>query len=230
MPEYFTIRQKITALIAVLILAAAINTWLRHRPVNMEKKAAAMHRAGGATMAELAAMTLGGKGSVLLIVPDETQFDSRQAQWIRAQEQAFASRAGAITIEGREVLAAIVSRVNMASNRPAAFTPAVYRDMVKRHPSASAAVSFVGAPVPPPGEAMPKKENLPPMICFSLTGERVADAMAAGLVAAAIVPRATAAPAEKGIRGDWFDLLYETVTPDTVVAWAEKMRPPARRR
>ncbi len=182
-----------------------------------------MHRRGGSVMAKLAAKTIGGKGRVLLIVADETKFDPRRAQWIKDQAAAFESGISGITVEGRETLAAIISRVNMASNRPTTFTLAVYRDFLKRHPGANAVVSFVGEPIPAAGEAVPNGEAFPPMICFSPTGEHIPELMAQGLVAAAIVPRRGPVAIEKA-KGDWFDVMYEVVTPDTVAAWAEAVR------
>ena len=216
-------KQLVVAAIGILAIVLAVRTFLLHRAANPERKAVAMHKHGGEMMAELAAKSFGGRKSVLLILPDEGKLDELRARWMGEMAGACESGISGITVEGRETLATMISRVSMASNRPTTFTLTVYRDFLKRHPGANAVVSFVGEPVPAAGEAVSSGEKFPPMICFSPTGGRVAEMMAQGVVAAAIVPRSGPTPPDKS-GGDWFDILYETVTPETVAVWAKAVR------
>ena len=215
-------RQAVTAVVAVLALAGAVLLFLRHRAPDLDRKATAMHSRGGEVLAELARRECGGTGRVLLIEPDPALAgDADKQNWLVRQSDAFAKAlGGGLTLAGRESITLLLSRQVMPSNRPAAFTLRSYQDLVRRHADATLVVSLAGAPQPDRSDSPAALQGLPPLLCLSQTGKHVPALMKLGLLKAAIVPRAEPAP-PGAFDGDWFDIMYETVTPANVDTWAQ---------
>ena len=186
MPDSSSKKQIVIAAIGLAAIVFAVRSFLAHRTISSEKQGTAMHKRGGHVIARLAAKIFADKTHVLMIVPDQEKLDEKRGAWMKEMKEACES---GVTVEGSESLAAMLSRIEMASNRPTVFTLAVYRDFLKKHPGATAVISLIGEPLYAPGEAISKDEKFPPMICFSPSGDRVPELMAQGIIAAAIVPR-----------------------------------------
>jgi len=218
MPHTIRKSQVLLCVVAIGSMLLAARTYLNSRPVDYGRKVDQLHQDIGARLATLVRQTQGERPDVLLVLPDESKVDAARARWLREQVRGFEQQAGDIHIEGRETVATVISRARADTVRPARFTLALYRDLCKRHPDANVVVSFVGEP-DPAGESADPRNELPSMVCFSPTGEHVQELMSQGLIRAAIVPRATSPPETKSIRADWFDVMYEVVTPESIGAW-----------
>jgi len=87
-----------------------------------------------------------------------------------------------------------------------------------KHPDAKAIVSFSGLPVfPKDMRAEDFKGKLLPMVCVEGDMTKLADAMRAGIVLAAVAPRG--GPPPKKLGDNWFDQIYMTVTPGNLDKW-----------
>ena len=102
----------------------------------------------------------------------------------------------------------------------ATFSMETYLDMLQRHPGLQGVVSFAGEPVVSAGTALPGEVPQLPLVCFCFLGDQVPALMKKGVVAAAVVPRNTPTPYRK-VRGDWFDIMYQVVTPKNIDAWVK---------
>ncbi len=80
-------------------------------------------------------------------------------------------------------------------------------------------MSFVGEPVYTGAFPDTGRNKLPPLVCFAPRGTQIPELMKKGIVVSAVVPRST--PSDiSAARDNWFDALYEVVTPETVDEWA----------
>lgn len=220
-PKLRSLLFAIAGVAALVALGFQARSWFAAPP---EKKAESMYARGGSVMAELVREVTGGKGDVLLIEPDVALAGNEERQrWLHTEIESFEKDLGAQTIAGRTTLGAVVSRLYSATNRPAGLTLRMCEDLAKPHPQASVLVSFVGAPMPGT-----KSAALPPLVCFAPQGTHVERLMADGLLKAAVVPRVTAVPMAKA-SGDWFETMYEVVTPANVAAWARAFSSPPTR-
>lgn len=187
------------------------------------KRAEAMYERGGAVIAKLVHEATGGKGGVLLVEPERgLAGNAERARWLQMQIEGFEQALGGQPIVARTTVGAVASRMDALTNRMATFTTEACSRLAKQHPEAAALVSFVGAP------AGPVAAGLPPMVCFAPQGTGVEAWMKAGVLKAAVVPRVSPVPMSEA-SGDWFDTMYEVVTPATVAAWSHAFASPARR-
>ena len=201
--------------IALLRLAAiAISTGLllRRRTPDRERSAVELHHRGGEVMARLVREALPDGGRILLVVPAiDAEANPDHAEWFAAMLAAFERRLpAAIAVAGRETVRLAPDRRGRATPQ-GALTAAFLRQALERSGGADAIVSFAGAP------RDPDIDGLPRMVCFSPSGDDLPARMADGLVVSAVAPRRTAVPI--GTRGNWFDIMYEVVTPDSVRTW-----------
>ena len=91
-------------------------------------------------------------------------------------------------------------------------------ELAGKYPGADAIVSFSGLPrFSDTMRAEDFKGKLLPMVCVGGDMKKLADAMRAGIVLAAIAPRG--GPPPKKLGDDWFDQIYMTVTPDNLDKW-----------
>ena len=203
-------------IILFCLVAIAVATGLRfwRRAPDRERSAIQLHHRGGEVMARLVMDALPDGGRILLVVPmiDAVANPDHQ-EWYEAMLAAFEQRLPpSIAVAGRETVRIAPSR----TERTAPYGPlsaALLRQALDRCGGADAIVSFAGAPR---DRAV---DGLPRMVCFSPSGDELPARMADGLVVSAVAPRRAPVPIT-AIRGDWFDILYEVVTPDTVQAWA----------
>jgi len=184
------------------------------------------HEKAGKVLAKQIAKDLEKTGSLLLLAPppppEGLGLDNPQT-WMARQTQGFlAGLPNSITVH--------TVPVSVAQTRDAQMTGASaelqwknIRKALEKHPKVSAIVSLVGCP------KIPKTAELPPLYVLSRSGDQVHDNMTAGYISFAIVPCNSAQDFDS-LRGDWFSVFYETVTPDTVAAWhqAGKGSPPSK--
>jgi hypothetical protein len=211
-------RKTMVMLVALLAIAAAGLSILRHcRVQDPDRKAGAMYTRCGAVMAELTGRALGGPGRIVVLEPEGELPDPEKQQWLVNQRSEFDRVLGRnITVAGRERVPMPLTRDARAHGGPGGVTLQAYRELLDRYPDVQAVVSFVGAPQGTEEVAGP----WPRMVCFCFTGEELPELMGRGIVTAAVAPRRSPVPVER-IDGDWFDILYEVVTPENVGAWAQ---------
>lgn len=221
MPPLSAMQKTVLIMACLVAIGWACLTIRRSSRMDMDKKAEAMHRQGGIAMARLAVRTVGGSGSLLVLEPAENDLlDSEKKRWMADQLEAFYQRLGSkVLVSAQEKVRLSLSRESKIRGARPGFTLTRYRQLLSRHPHLTAVVSFVGEPLVDASELAALKEKLPPMVCFSHDGSNLPLLMKQGLVAAAIVPRREAVPVE-ALRGDWFPVLYQEITPETVDAWA----------
>jgi hypothetical protein len=63
-------------------------------------------------------------------------------------------------------------------------------------------------------------KHLPPVVCFSPSGDDVPALMEAGVLASAIVPRRTPVPIKEAKKKSWFEVMHVIVTPENLSEWA----------
>jgi len=206
-------QQRLIAALSLLAIAGGVVLLCRQGRLNPEQKAAAMHRHSGAVLAQLIRQAVGPSGRLLLVTPDMTGMGlGDKARWMTNLTAAFEQALPAgLTVAGREtaVLRPARSTGRMAAGE--AFTLGTYRDMLQRHPGVQGVVSLAGEPLGPV-EAPANGAGYPPLVCFCFVGAQVPALMRQGIVTAAIVPRNVPTPYGK-VYGDWFDIMYQVVTP-----------------
>jgi len=202
----------------IVIVTALIVTIgvLTHRCSSKpETKASAMAQQTSKTLATLALQHAGDQGRILLISPDPAVIqDTNLRAWTENQIQTLQRSLGSgAKLVGVETVAeGVRNRATGEDAKP--FTLQTVAALVGKHPETTLVVSLSGAPTP---EKTPAP-NLPPFICFAPDGDNVAELMKQGRVVAAIVPRSQPAPMS-ALDGNWFDLMYQVVTPDTLPKW-----------
>jgi len=215
-------QQAIIASLALLGMVWAVVTILGQGRVDPEKKAAAMHRRGGAVMAELIRQAVGGSGRILLIAPDMTGLGLADKQrWMTSLLEAFQrALAPGLVAADRETVVVRPARGTGRMAAGATFTMETYLEMLKRHPGVQGVVSFAGEPIGNAAAAPREQTPRLPLVCFCFIGDQVPALMKNGVVTAAVVPRNTPTPFRK-VRGDWFDIMYQVVTPKNIDAWVQ---------
>ena len=199
------------ALLCVAAIAVSTGLLLRRAP-DRERSAVQLHHRGGEVMARLTRDALPGGGRILLVVPAiDAEANPDHREWFDAMLAAFERRLPAsIAVAGRETVRVVPSRTGRAAPHGPA-SAAFLRQALERSGGADAIVSFAGAP------SDRDVDGLPRMVCFSPSGDELPARMADGLVVSAVAPRRNPVPV--ATRGDWFDIMYEVVTPETVRAW-----------
>ena len=215
-------QQAVIAILALLGIAWGVVTILRHGRIDPEKKAAAMHQRSGAVMAELIAQAVGGSGRILLITPDMTGMGLADKQrWMSSLLEAFQrSLAPGLVVAERETAVLRPARGTGRMAAGATFTLETYLELLKRHPGVQGVVSFAGEPIGNADAAPLEETPHPPLVCFCFLGNQVPALMKKGVVTAAVVPRNTPTPFRQ-VRGDWFDIMYQVVTPKNIDAWVK---------
>lgn len=221
MPRLSIMQKTAITLACLVAIGWAFRTIRRSSRVDMDQKAVAMHRQGGIAMARLSVHAVGDSGTLLVLEPaEEDLVDSQTKRWVADQLEAFYRQLGSkVSVSAREKVSISLSRESKARGERSGFTLARYLQLLARHPHSDAVVSFVGEPEVGADELASLKEKLPPLVCLSHVGTNLPLLMKEGLVAAAIVPRRMAVPIDD-FQGDWFSVLYQEITPDTVEAWA----------
>lgn len=201
------IRKTILLLVALTALLAVVGVlvqrWCAAQPAS---RAAAVPYQSGVVLAELAARHGGAQPRILLVLPDAAGGDNLR-DWLQQQRRALEKKLPS----GTKIVG--VETVTGGRGQRAGFTLAALGLLLKKYAAATLVVSLAGAPVSDVTEA-----KLPPVICFAPDGEHVAELMKRGLLAAAIVPRNQRVPIDAA-GGDWFDVLYQVVTPANLAAW-----------
>ncbi len=217
-------RHKISAGSLLVILLAVFSIVRSCQRPDTEKKAADMHRHAGEVLAQLARQALGGPGRVLVLEPGSELPDSRKQAWLIGQVEAFYQALGPdVSILAKEAFPLLLSRMSQTEGRVTGLTLQRYRALLAQYPNADVVVSFVGVPFPEEDWTR-DRDPLPPMVCICLSGEHLEEFMIHGVVTGAIAPRREPVPISS-IKGDWFNVMYQVVTPETVQAWAEEISP-----
>ena len=173
------------------------------------------------TVVGKAAITAFGKGKkIILVHPPEPNLDGE----IRKEIEAMKCFLGLMESKQIEVVANVFyptppttnpdNTIVLALNPPAEWLV----ELAGKYPGAEAIVSFSGLPsFPDTMRAEDFKGKLLPMVCVNGDMKKLADAMRAGIVLAAVAPRG--GPSPKKLDDDWFDQIYMTVTSDNLDKW-----------
>ena len=180
------------------------------------------HERAGELLGERVAKDLDRNGSILLLAPPaapEGLAPGDARVWMTRQTEGFVNALpDSITVQ---TLSVAVAQTREA-HRQGGSGELQWKDLrkaIENHPKVTAIVSLAGCP------AIPANADLPPFYVLSRSGDRIHAGMTAGRIPFAVVPNHSPVAMED-LRGDWFSVFYETVTPETIGAWHEAVQGP----
>jgi hypothetical protein len=204
-------KQKLIAagaIVAILFSAA----WVYWFEFGTSRQNVRLHRAVGEVMAEQTSHVVGHAGKVVLVT-----VGGSAAPELKLQIDAFQKelkRLGQITIKDTVVLDA----ADNAKYQPGAGLSAKhFLKIVRKHPTAAAIVSFVGAPELTDVELVQMK-TVPRLIAETHSPEKLMNLLDKKILLAAIVPRfefPAPGPRKPETSRQWFDRYFQILSPET---------------
>ena len=203
----FDAKQKLIALSAVLVILGS-GLWIYRREFGPPEINVPLQKAVGETMAEQTAHVVGRAGTVVLVTTE-----LRVAPELKVQIEAFQKRLeklGGITV--KETLT--LDPGDNPKYRPGSGLSAKrFLKIARKHPSASAIVSFVGAPELSESE-LAQLQSTPRLIAETHSPDKLVNMFDKKILLAAVVPRfefPAPGPQKPKTGHDWFDRYFQIV-------------------
>src|SRR5258708_10377319 len=208
-----TAAQKLVAVVSVLAIIAS-SVWIYRREFGPSQINLKMHQAVGQALAQETARALGHTGTVVIVT-----MEAGSAAEIKAQVAAFEKELkllGAISVKDTVVL----DPGDNPKYRPGSGLSAKrFLKIARKHQSAGAIVSFVGAPGLS-DEDLAQMKSFPKFIAETPSPEQFVSLFDKRILLAAVVPRYEfPAPGPKKPRPgkDWFDRYFQVIAPDSAL-------------
>lgn len=197
--------RKLGAAVGLPVLALASVLWALKpaRPL-LDKE---LHGSVGRVLAEEASARLGGRGRLVVVVP-EAPFD---LPLVDAQYGAFRRNVA----KGVQIVAEAPIRLEQMGPLDGLLTPDIYFGLAAKHPGVDAMVSFVGLGEFRDEDLAKVAGGMPPLYVVSVNVPVAEKLFAKGLVQLAVGRHRKPGTGESGRSGrEAFDRVYEVVTPE----------------
>lgn len=217
-------RQRVLGGLAILAIGGAAVSLLSDGEIDRDRETLRLHEDCGATLAALTHDALQNGKRVLVLEHTGSGLNPEKSAWMHSQIQSFyANLKSSVKVTKQPVNSEESDRMLEARERtadPRFMRQAGYEPFRTDPPEADVIVSFVGEPMLPNGRGVEAWTHLPPVVCFSLSGEDVRALMEAGVVVAAVAPRSRPIAIKDAKKKSWFEIMYEVVTPKNLGDWA----------
>lgn len=208
--------------LALGVLVGVVVFWVLRRGGDVDQRTAGLYEECGMAMADLTHAALGRSDRILVLEHDGGGLPPEKQEWMQSQLVGFyAALHRGIQVEKQTVGSERFAGEQRNSTRgvdPLYLRARAFAPLAQQAPDVDVIVSFVGEPIVGNGGAAPWI-GLPPIVCYSFSGNDVAALMEAGVLAAAIVPRRSMISVKEAKSKSWFETMHEIVTPENLSQW-----------
>jgi hypothetical protein len=213
-PKRTALNHPVVALIAILVIVASLATLVFPKRPHSPKANVTPFAALGEILGQETSRLLGNKGDIVLVVDDSDKFQTASDQVRLDAFKKALKKAGQTTVVATENIRVKFGMRNLAMGIPAD----TFADIVRRHPSCDAIVSFSGSPQLKPDDIRQLPARLPKVITFSVDDVNLKQLFRADIVQLAVVPspKQTVGAPEPRTPQEWFDNSFRIITPKNV--------------
>ena len=213
-PKRTALNRPVVAIIAILVIVVSLATFVLSQRPHFPKANVTPFAALGEILGQETSRLLGNKGDVVLVVDDQDKFQTASD---RVRLDAFKKalkKAGQATVVATEELHTKFGMRDLAVGIPAD----TFTDILRRHASCAAIVSFCGSPQLKPDDIRQLPARLPKVITFSVDDINLKNLFKEDIVQLAVVPspKQTEGTPEPRTSQEWFDRSFRIITSRTV--------------